>query len=53
MSLTRYEYNKLGPELVSLEEDYSCIPKKPSMVEENKNDGAEDYINMLFEQALM
>jgi hypothetical protein len=28
------------------------MPKKPSMVEENKNDGAEDSINLLLEQAL-
>jgi hypothetical protein len=28
------------------------MPKKPSMVEENKNDGADDSINMLLEQAL-
>jgi hypothetical protein len=28
------------------------MPKKPSMVEENKNDGADDSINMFLEQAL-
>jgi hypothetical protein len=28
------------------------MPKKPSMVEENKNDRAEDSINLLLEQAL-
>jgi hypothetical protein len=27
--------------------------KKPSMAEETKNDGANDYINLLLEQALM
>ena len=28
------------------------MPKKPSMVEENKNDGVDDSINLLLEQAL-
>jgi hypothetical protein len=28
------------------------MPKKPSMAEENKNDGANDSINLLLEQAL-
>jgi hypothetical protein len=46
MSPTRSEYSKLGLELVSLEENRSCMPKKPSMVEEKKNDGAEDSINL-------
>jgi hypothetical protein len=52
MSPTRSEYSKLGLELVSLEENHSCTPKKPSMVEENKNDEAKDSINMLLEQSL-
>jgi hypothetical protein len=52
MSPTRFEYSKLGLELVSLEDNRSRTPKKPSMVEEKKNDGAEDSINMLLEQAL-
>jgi hypothetical protein len=42
----------LGLELVSLEENLSRTPKKPSMVEENKNDGADDPISMMLEQAL-
>jgi hypothetical protein len=46
------EYRKLGLELVSLEDNLSCTPKKPSMVEEKKNDGADDPINLLLEQAL-
>ena len=29
------------------------MPKKPSMEEENKNDGVDDPINLLLEQALM
>ena len=53
MSPTRYEYSKLGLELVSLEDNRSCTPKKPSMAEEKKNDGADDPINLLPEQALM
>jgi hypothetical protein len=52
MSPTRSEYRKLGLELVSLEENHSHTPKKPSMVEENKNDKAKDSINLLLEQAL-
>jgi hypothetical protein len=52
MSPTRSEYRKLGLELVSLEYNLSRTPKKPSMVEEKKNDGADDPINLLLEQAL-
>jgi hypothetical protein len=52
MSLARSEYRKLGLEIVSLEENHSCTPKKPSMVEEKKNDGGEDSMNMFLEQAL-
>ena len=52
MSLTRSEYSKLGLELVSLEDNVSCTPKKPSMAEEKKNDGANDPISLLLEQAL-
>jgi hypothetical protein len=48
----RSEYRKLGLDLVSLEDNCSHTPKKPSMVEENKNDGADDHINLLLEQAL-
>jgi hypothetical protein len=52
ISLTMSEYSKLGIEFVSLEENHSLTPKKPSMAEEKKNDRAEDSINMLLEQAL-
>jgi hypothetical protein len=52
MSPTRSEYSKLGLDLVSLEDNHSRTPKKPSMVEERKIDGADDPINMLLEQAL-
>jgi hypothetical protein len=52
MSPTRSEYSKLGIELVSLEENRSLTPKKPSMAEEKKNDGADDPISLLLEKAL-
>jgi hypothetical protein len=52
MSPMRSEYIKLGLELVSLEENLSRTPKKPSMAEEKKNDGADDPISLLLEQAL-
>jgi hypothetical protein len=52
MSPTRFEYSKLGLELVSLEENHFRMPKKPSMVKENKNDGEEDSINLLLEKSL-
>jgi hypothetical protein len=42
----------LGLELVSLEDNRSRTPKKPSMVVENKNEGEKDSINLLLEQAL-
>ena len=52
MFLTRFEYINLGLELVSLEDNRSLTAKKPSMVEEKKNDGADNPINLLLEQAL-
>jgi hypothetical protein len=52
MSSTRFEYSQLGLEFVSLEENHSYTPKKPSMAAEKKNVGEEDSINMLLEQAL-
>jgi hypothetical protein len=52
MSPTRYEYIKLGLEFVSLEDNLSHTPKKPSMVEEKKNNGVDDPISLLLEQAL-
>jgi hypothetical protein len=42
----------LGLELVSLKYNLSQTPKKPSMAEEKKNDGADDPTNVLLEQAL-
>jgi hypothetical protein len=52
MSPTRSKYSKLGRELVSLEENCSHMPKKPSMEKENKNGRVEDYINLFLEKAL-
>ena len=52
ISPMRFEYRKLGLEIFSLEDNLSRTPKKTSMVEEKKNDGADDPINMLLEQAL-
>ena len=47
MSPTSSEYSKLGLEIVSLKDNHSRSPKKPSMEEEKKNDRAEDYIRLL------
>jgi hypothetical protein len=52
MSPTRSEYRKLGLEIVSLEKNRSRTPKKPSMVEEKKNDRAKDSINLFLEKTL-
>jgi hypothetical protein len=52
MSPTKSKYKKLGLELVYLEDNRSRMPKKPSMAEEKINDGADDSINVLLEQAL-
>jgi hypothetical protein len=51
MSSTRSDYSKLGLKLVSLQKNHSRTPKKPSMVEEKKNEKAKDSINLLLEQA--
>jgi hypothetical protein len=52
MSSTRSGYSKLCLELVSLEDNRSRTPKKPSMAKEKKNNRADDPINLLLEQAL-
>ena len=52
MSPMRSEYSKLGIKLVSLEDNGSRMPKKPSIAKEKKNDGADDPISLLLEQAL-
>ena len=53
MSPTRSKYRNLGLKLVSLEKNISHMPKKPSMVEENKNDEEKYSINLLLEKALL
>jgi hypothetical protein len=53
MSLMSFGYRKLGIDIIYLEQNCCRTPKKLSMVEENKNDGANDLINPLLEQALM
>jgi hypothetical protein len=53
MSLTRSGYRELGLELVSLEENHSHQPKKPPMVEEKRDEGAEDPINLFLTESLM
>jgi hypothetical protein len=52
MSPTRSEYSKLRLKIVSLEDNRSRMPKKPSMVEEKKNDRENIYINIFLEQFL-
>jgi hypothetical protein len=52
MSPTRSKYSKSGLNIVSLEGILSCTPKKSSMAEENKNDGADDPISLLLGKAL-
>jgi hypothetical protein len=52
MSPTRSGYRELGLELVSLEENFSHTPKKPSMVGENKDDGTGDPFKMFLEESL-
>jgi hypothetical protein len=42
----------LGLKLVSLEDNRSRTPKKPSMEKENKNGRAGDSVNLLLEQNL-
>jgi hypothetical protein len=49
MSSMRSEYSRLGVELISFEDNISCTSKKPSMVEEKKNDRG---INLLLEKSL-
>ena len=48
----RYEYRNLGLELVSLDYNHSHTSKKPSIVEEKKNDRSDDPISLLLKQAL-
>jgi hypothetical protein len=52
MSMTWSRYRELSLELVSLEDNYSCMPKKPSMAGEKKDDGIGDPFNMFLEESL-
>jgi hypothetical protein len=52
MSPTRSGYKELGLELVSLEDKISRMPKRPLMVEENKDDGTGDPFKMFLEESL-
>jgi hypothetical protein len=45
-------YRELGLELVSLEENFSHMPKKPSMVGENKYDGTRDPFKIFLRNPL-
>jgi hypothetical protein len=47
MSPTRLGYRELGLKLVSLEENHSHMPKRPSMMEE-KRDAKKEYPFKLF-----
>jgi hypothetical protein len=53
MSPTRSGYKELGIKLVSLDEKSSRMPKKPSMVGENKDDGIGEPFKLLLEEALV
>jgi hypothetical protein len=53
MSLTRSGYRELVLELVSLEENHSCQPKRPPMVEEKRDEGAKDPIKLFLVEALV
>jgi hypothetical protein len=48
----RSRYRELGLELVSLEENCSRMPKKPSMASENKYEGIGDPFKMFLKEAL-
>jgi hypothetical protein len=50
---TRSEYKELGLELVSIENKSSCMPKRPLMAGENKDDGTADPFKLLIEESLM
>jgi hypothetical protein len=50
---TRSRYRELGLELILLEDNYSCQPKRPPMVEEKRDDKAGDPFKTLLEEALV
>jgi hypothetical protein len=53
MFSTRSGYRELGLELVSIEENFSHTPKKPSMVGENKDDDIIHPFKILLEESLL
>jgi hypothetical protein len=52
MSPTWSGYRELGLNIVSLEDNCSRMPKKPSMEDEKKDDETRDPFKMLLEEAL-
>jgi hypothetical protein len=52
MSPTQSGYRELDLELVSLEENCSRTPNKPSMVGEKKDNGTGDPFKVFLEEAL-
>jgi hypothetical protein len=52
MSATRSEYKELGLEQVSLEEKRPCMPKRPLMEGEKKDDGTRHPLKIWLEEAL-
>jgi hypothetical protein len=52
MSLTRSRYKKLGLEPIDPLQDRSHRARKKLMVDEKKDDGAEDPFKILLEEAL-
>jgi hypothetical protein len=52
MSPTQSGYREFSLELVSLEENYSFMPKKQSMVGENKDNGIGEAFNFFLRNPL-
>jgi hypothetical protein len=52
MSLTRLGYKELGLKLISLEDRGSRMPKRHSMVGENKDNGTGDPFKLLLKESL-
>jgi hypothetical protein len=53
MSPTRSGYKELGLELFYLEDKIYCMPKIPSMVGENKDNGTRYLFKLLLEESLV
>jgi hypothetical protein len=50
---TRSGYRDLGLKLVSFEDNHSCYPKQPPMMEENRDDIVGDPFKTLLEESLV